>query len=198
MASTLRNASLKRIDIPNESQSNVTPSSKRIKKSKQERVVADQDHEVQQKEAQETAIDMDISLDVPAEYLEAESTYPDDLDDVNSDIDVQDNDRESSGDDTDEDEVDQELRENNSTSLKKEIHTSDRVQKVMTNPEIEAAFHDRYMTQITQAFGDELNALRETDSLEGPHLELLIDSLNQTGHIYSAVEKPLWITEDRE
>jgi len=31
----------------------------------------------------------------------------------------------------------------------------------MTNPEIEAAFHDQYMTQITQAFGDELMQLRE-------------------------------------
>lgn len=70
------------------------------------------------------------------------------------------------------------------------------MQKQLTNPEIEAAFHDQYMTQITQAFGDELNTLRETDSLEGPHLELLIDSLNQTGHIFRVMEKELWVAGD--
>ncbi|KAG0310964.1 hypothetical protein BGZ97_012192 [Linnemannia gamsii] len=116
-------------------------------------------------------------------------------DDNDNDLELQ-NDRESSDDEADvEDDEDQELRSNARSTSQKEAHTSDRVQKVLSNPEIEAAFQDKYMTQITQAFGDELNTLRETDSLEGAQLELLIDSLNQTGHIYRVMEKELWVAE---
>ncbi|KAF9584310.1 hypothetical protein BGW38_006905 [Lunasporangiospora selenospora] len=108
-------------------------------------------------------------------------------------------DRESSDDGSDiEDEEDQELKAHSASTPQSQAHTSDRVQKVLSNPEIESAFHDQYMTKITQAFGDELNTLRETDSLDGPHLELLIDSLNQTGHIYRVLEKELWVAEALE
>ncbi|KAG0222539.1 hypothetical protein BGW42_006474, partial [Actinomortierella wolfii] len=48
-----------------------------------------------------------------------------------------------------------------STPTQSKAHTSDRVRKIDTNPEVEAAFRERYMTQFTQAFGDELNTLRE-------------------------------------
>ncbi|KAK3840910.1 MAG: hypothetical protein J3R72DRAFT_446628 [Linnemannia gamsii] len=136
-------------------------------------------------------VDMEDAQDDKAQGQEEDN----DNDDNDNDLEMQ-NDRESSDDEADiEDEEDQELRSNARSALQKEAHTSDRVQKVLSNPEIEAAFQDKYMTQITQAFGDELNTLRETDSLEGAQLELLIDSLNQTGHIYRVMEKELWVAE---
>ncbi|KAI8601481.1 hypothetical protein EDD21DRAFT_106787 [Dissophora ornata] len=136
-----------------------------------------------------------MDLDAEADSVHTGVQAEEDEDD-NNDVDMQDDDRESSDQESDvEDDEDQELKANAATEPK-EAHTSDRVQKTLTNPEIEAAFHDKYMTKIMLAFGDELNTLRETDSLEGVQLELLIDSLNQTGHIYSAVEKALWVAED--
>ncbi|KAF9163302.1 hypothetical protein DFQ26_002728 [Actinomortierella ambigua] len=94
--------------------------------------------------------------------------------------------------DEDEDEDDEDVEMNTeSAPTQSKAHTSDRVRKVDTDPEVEAAFRERYMAQITQAFGDELNALRETDELDGSHLELLIDSLHQTGHVFLPSEKEL-------
>lgn len=96
----------------------------------------------------------------------ADEEEEDDQDDPTNDIDMQ-QDRESTDEESDvEDDEDQELRLSSvRTPQKQAAHTSDRVQKQMTNPEIEAAFHDQYMTQITQAFGDELNTLREVTPL---------------------------------
>ncbi|KAF9202282.1 hypothetical protein BGZ49_007550, partial [Haplosporangium sp. Z 27] len=97
---------------------------------------------------------MDMSMDTRIDHSQTADIDDDDEDDENE-IDLHDNDRESSGDDTDvEDDEDQELRANSVAVNKKEVHTSDRVQKVLTNPEIETAFHSQYMTKITQAFGD--------------------------------------------
>ncbi|KAF9358667.1 hypothetical protein BGX34_008822 [Mortierella sp. NVP85] len=144
-------------------------------------------------EAAEAAVSADMDMDTRTNHSTEDVNDGDGEDD---DIDMQGGNRESSDEESEiEDDVDQELRENAAT-VPKEAHTSDHIQRTLTDPEIESAFHDQYMTQITQAFGDELNTLRETDSLEGPHLELLIDSLNQTGHIYSAIEKALWVAED--
>ncbi|KAK5816934.1 hypothetical protein F5H01DRAFT_320937 [Linnemannia elongata] len=145
------------------------------------------------------------SIDVDMEEVQDEqkATTQDqeenvDNDDSDNDLELQ-NDRESSDDELDvEDDEDQELRSNARSTSQKEAHTSDRVHKALSNPEIEAAFQDKYMTRITQAFGDELNTLRETDSLEGAQLELLIDSLNQTGHIYRVMEKELWVAEETQ
>ncbi|KAG0346225.1 hypothetical protein BG004_002124 [Podila humilis] len=132
--------------------------------------------------------DMEVETESKSTEVENETIDGDYQDD--NEIDME-NDRESSDGSDVEDDEDQELRSNSAQKSNKQAHTSDRVQKAMTNPEIEAAFHDQYMTQVTQAFGDELMQLRETDSLDGPHLELLIDSLNQTGHIYRALNVQL-------
>ncbi|KAF8980721.1 hypothetical protein BGZ52_003646 [Haplosporangium bisporale] len=140
-----------------------------------------------------TPSDMDMETQDPNKAEEGEEEVGDLEEQEDNEIDMA-NDRESSDNESDvEDDEDQELRSNSATKSSNQAHTSDRVQKMLTNPEIEAAFHDQYMTQITQAFGDELMQLRETDSLDGPHLELLIDSLNQTGHIYRVLEKELWV-----
>ncbi|KAI7826995.1 hypothetical protein BC939DRAFT_501638 [Gamsiella multidivaricata] len=191
MGSKSKSASSKRTPALNESQNHAIPVSKRSKTSQNEvsSTISLQDQDAGSMEALPASMDLTTQMDRP----QIGTQYEDDEDDIN-DIEMQGDDRESSDGDSDvEDDEDHELRANTATIVKKEAHTSDRVQKIMTNPEIEAAFHEQYMTQITQAFGDELNTLRETDSLEGPHLELLIDSLNQTGHIYSAVEKALWV-----
>ncbi|KAG0051050.1 hypothetical protein BGZ83_004128 [Gryganskiella cystojenkinii] len=149
-------------------------------------------------EAPETTTEMDMDQEdqqINKEEIDTKEGEEDEEED--NDIDMGEEDRESTDQETDvEDDEDQELRLSAPKVQQKQAHTSDRVQKQLTNPEIEAAFHDQYMTQITQAFGDELNTLRETDSLEGPHLELLIDSLNQTGHIFRVMEKELWVAGD--
>ncbi|KAG0014404.1 hypothetical protein BGZ80_010470 [Entomortierella chlamydospora] len=113
------------------------------------------------KASRSEGVDVDINMDSRIAHLQNTDIEDDDEKD-GDEIDMQDNERESSGDDTDvEDDEDQELRANSIAVHKKEAHTSDRVQKMLTNPEIDAAFHEQYMSQITQGFGDELNTLRE-------------------------------------
>ncbi|KAF9963816.1 hypothetical protein BGZ65_010880 [Modicella reniformis] len=187
MGSKSKSTLSKRTITSSEPQDLAAPVSKRSKKS-QDEVSTRSDHDAE-------ATDMD--MDTRAEHLRKGDNDVDEEDD-GDDIDMQGDDRESSDEESDvEDDEDQELKAANAATIsKRKAHTSDWIQRTLSDPEIERAFHDQYMTQITQAFGDELNTLRETDSLEGPHLELLIDSLNQTGHIYSAVERALWVAED--
>ncbi|KAI1305557.1 hypothetical protein EDD11_004942 [Mortierella claussenii] len=200
MGSKSKSGTSKRATAASEPQDHVAPACKRSKKAQDEifSTISLSDHATGAvKEVYAVDIDMDTVATVDRtsaiDSHDLEGAEDEDADD----IDMQDDHRESSGGESDvEDDEDQELRANAVITHKKEAHTSDRVQKVLTNPEIEAAFRDQYMAQITQAFGDELNTLRETDSLERPHLELLIDSLNQTGRIYSAVEKALWVARD--
>ncbi|KAG0363744.1 hypothetical protein BG005_006955 [Podila minutissima] len=186
---TKEHGASKRSNIASEPLEHVAPASKRSKKSDASEISSSimlSDHDI----SAATPSDMDMETQ-DANKADEDEEETGDLDD--NEIDMA-NDRESSDDESDvEDDEDQELRSNSATKPRNQAHTSDRVQKVLTNPEIEAAFHDQYMTQITQAFGDELMQLRETDSLDGPHLELLIDSLNQTGHIYRVLEKELWV-----
>ncbi|KAF9184790.1 hypothetical protein BGZ51_002702 [Haplosporangium sp. Z 767] len=182
MGSKSKSAPSKRAPVLIEQQDSTAPASKRSKKS--------------QDESQSSIASKDMDMDTQEDHAKVENHQEDDEEIEYNDMEMQD-DRESSDQESDvEDDEDQELKASAANIQKKAAHTSDRVQKVLTNPEIEAAFHDQYMTHITQAFGDELNTLRETDSLEGQHLELLIDSLNQTGHIYRVMEKELWVAGD--
>ncbi|KAG0028000.1 hypothetical protein BGZ81_005105 [Podila clonocystis] len=187
---TKEHGASKRSTISSEPLEHDAPASKRSKKSNANEISSSimlSDHDI----SESTHADMNMETQEANEADEEETGDLEDQED--NEIDMA-NDRESSDDESDvEDDEDQELRSNSATKPSNQAHTSDRVQKVLTNPEIEAAFHDQYMTQITQAFGDELMQLRETDSLDGPHLELLIDSLNQTGHIYRVLEKELWV-----
>ncbi|KAF9963404.1 hypothetical protein BGZ70_007439 [Mortierella alpina] len=186
MGTKTKENSSKRASASNEPKNHVAPAQKRTKKS---------GSEIPSSIALSKPIFEDVDMEDQEDMTSVQD--PPEGDDEDNDMEMQD-DRESSDEGSDvEDDEDQELRTNNATTPKKEAHTSDRVQKIMTNPEIEAAFHDQYMTQITQAFGDELNTLRETDSLEDSHLELLIDSLRQTGHIYRVLEKELWVAGDQ-
>ncbi|KAK3836465.1 MAG: hypothetical protein JOS17DRAFT_734269 [Linnemannia elongata] len=186
----------KRAPATSEPQDHAAPANKRSKKSSEmSSSIMLNDKEPQE----EPSIDVDME-EAQDEQKATTQDQEEDIDNNDSDNDLElQNDRESSDDEADvEDEEDQELRSNARSTSQKEAHTSDRVQKALSNPEIEAAFQDKYMTQITQAFGDELNTLRETDSLEGGQLELLIDSLNQTGHIYRVMEKELWVAEESQ
>ncbi|KAG0039320.1 hypothetical protein BGZ82_008768 [Podila clonocystis] len=188
---SMEHGASKRSNISSEPLEHVAPASKRSKKSNANEISSSimlSDHDI----SESTPSNMNMETQEANELDEEEETG--DLEDQeDNEIDMA-NDRESSEDESDvEDDEDLELTSNSATKPSNQAHTSDRVQKVLTNPEIEAAFHNQYMTQITQAFGDELMQLRETDSLDGPHLELLIDSLNQTGHIYRVLEKELWV-----
>ncbi|KAF9112322.1 hypothetical protein BGX27_003531 [Mortierella sp. AM989] len=156
----------KRATTANEPQDNVTPYSKRSKRSQNEATssISTTGRESgSPKEEEPEGMDIEVSMGTRIDRSQAGQLDIEEEDEEDgSEVDMQENDRESSGDDTDvEDDEDQELKANAAILSKKEAHTSDRVQKALTNPEIEAAFHSQYMTQITQAFGDELNTIRE-------------------------------------
>ncbi|KAF9423756.1 hypothetical protein BGZ94_008181 [Podila epigama] len=169
----------------------VAPASKRSKKSSME--MSSSIHLSDHDTVTSTESTADIQTETQQEPEKDDNT-PGELEDQDDNEMDMEHEREASDDEFDvEDDEDQELRTSSESKPQKQAHTSDRIQAVLTNPQIEAAFHDQYMTQITQAFGDELMQLKETDSLDGPHLELLIDSLNQTGHIYRVLEKELWV-----
>ncbi|KAF9922848.1 hypothetical protein FBU30_007014 [Linnemannia zychae] len=148
----------KRASASNEQQDHAAPTSKRPKKSNEiSSTIALHDKEP----LEEPSIEIDMESKQEEIIENTQEHENDDNSDDDNDIDMQ-NDRESSDDEADvEDEEDQELRSNARPVLQKEAHTSDRVQKILSKPETEAAFQEKYMTQITQAFGDELNTLRE-------------------------------------
>ncbi|KAG0304303.1 hypothetical protein BGZ98_005684 [Dissophora globulifera] len=162
MGSKSKSASSKRAPALNEPQDHAAPSSKRSKKLQYEAPssisLSDPDEGIAKAKSSGKDVDMDVDIGTDRVQDAVQEEHDEDDD---SDVDMQDNDRESSGESDVEDDEDKELKATAAATPKMAAHTSDRVQKVMTNPEIEAAFHNEYMTQITQAFGDELNTLRE-------------------------------------
>ncbi len=50
-------------------------------------------------------------------------------------------------------------------------------------------FKDLYMNEMTESFGDELNALRSDDGFDGHKMMLLSDFLEQGTKLYSPEEQ---------
>lgn len=53
------------------------------------------------------------------------------------------------------------------------------------------SFRDYYMGHVTQAFGDELNQIREDPDFNSSHIPLLIDSLETGIDVVSDLQKQL-------
>lgn len=55
----------------------------------------------------------------------------------------------------------------------------------------EKTFRDYYMEEMTSAFGDDLNALREEDGFDGSKISLLVDCLETGINVFGDLEKEL-------
>ncbi|CAG8435158.1 980_t:CDS:2 [Scutellospora calospora] len=62
---------------------------------------------------------------------------------------------------------------------------------LLSRPNAANQFRDYYMSQITKAFGEDLDKIRKEQNLDSNRLEILIDSLESGINIFSDVEKEL-------
>ncbi|CAG8635452.1 46470_t:CDS:2 [Gigaspora margarita] len=62
---------------------------------------------------------------------------------------------------------------------------------LLSRPNAANQFRDHYMSQITKAFGEDLDRIRKDQNLDSNRLEILIDSLESGIGIFSDVEKEL-------
>ncbi|CAG8786030.1 13013_t:CDS:2, partial [Racocetra persica] len=62
---------------------------------------------------------------------------------------------------------------------------------LLSRPNAASQFRNYYMSQITKAFGEDLDRMRKDQNLDPNRLEILIDSLESGISIFSDVEKEL-------
>lgn len=59
------------------------------------------------------------------------------------------------------------------------------------SPYQDKSFRDFFMEEMTTAFGDDLNALREEDDFDSSKVALLVDSLETGMGVFGELEKEL-------
>ncbi|KAI9246785.1 hypothetical protein BY458DRAFT_527713 [Sporodiniella umbellata] len=59
-------------------------------------------------------------------------------------------------------------------------------------------FRDSFMTKITQAFGNDLDQIRQEPTLNGPRLDVLIDSLEAGIDIFSTLEQDIILADEEK
>ncbi|KAG1175573.1 hypothetical protein G6F70_003978 [Rhizopus microsporus] len=59
-------------------------------------------------------------------------------------------------------------------------------------------FRDLFMTKITQAFSTDLDQIRQEPGLDGPRLNVLIDSLEAGIDIFSSIEKEIVLADEEK
>ncbi|ORE03306.1 hypothetical protein BCV72DRAFT_308347 [Rhizopus microsporus var. microsporus] len=59
-------------------------------------------------------------------------------------------------------------------------------------------FRDLFMTKITQAFSTDLDQIRQEPGLDGPRLNVLIDSLESGIDIFSSIEKEIVLADEEK
>ncbi|GAN09612.1 hypothetical protein MAM1_0278d09143 [Mucor ambiguus] len=59
-------------------------------------------------------------------------------------------------------------------------------------------FRDLYMTKVTQAFGSDLDQIRQEPNLNGPRLNILIDSLEAGIDIFSNLEQEIILADEEQ
>ncbi|KAI8387501.1 hypothetical protein BD560DRAFT_118400 [Blakeslea trispora] len=94
---------------------------------------------------------------------------------------------ESDQEESDQEESDQEEEEEEEEEEKEE-------DLAPTPPEQQSVakrFRDKYMTKVTQAFGTDLDQIRQESTLNGPRLGILIDSLEAGIDIFSPLEQEM-------
>ncbi|CAG8584455.1 15043_t:CDS:2 [Dentiscutata heterogama] len=62
---------------------------------------------------------------------------------------------------------------------------------LLSRPNAANQFRDYYMSQITKAFGEDLDRIRKDQNLDSNRLEILINSLESGISVFSDVEKEL-------
>ncbi|KAK4518831.1 uncharacterized protein ATC70_009055 [Mucor velutinosus] len=59
-------------------------------------------------------------------------------------------------------------------------------------------FRDLYMTKVTQAFGTDLDQIRQEPNFNGPRLNILIDSLEAGIDIFSNLEQEIILADEKQ
>ncbi|CAO3611481.1 unnamed protein product [Mucor hiemalis] len=59
-------------------------------------------------------------------------------------------------------------------------------------------FRDSYMTKVTQAFGSDLDIIRQEPNLSGPRLNILINSLEAGIDIFSTLEQEIILADEEK
>ncbi|CEG71677.1 hypothetical protein RMATCC62417_07373 [Rhizopus microsporus] len=59
-------------------------------------------------------------------------------------------------------------------------------------------FRDLFMTKVTQAFSTDLDQIRQEPGLDGPRLNVLIDSLEAGIDIFSSIEKEIVLADEEK
>ncbi|KAI8080265.1 uncharacterized protein B0P05DRAFT_596582 [Gilbertella persicaria] len=59
-------------------------------------------------------------------------------------------------------------------------------------------FRDLYMSKVTQAFGSDLDQIRQEPTLNGPRLNILIDSLEAGIDIFSSLEQEIILADEQK
>ncbi|KAI9267645.1 hypothetical protein EDC94DRAFT_601576 [Helicostylum pulchrum] len=59
-------------------------------------------------------------------------------------------------------------------------------------------FRDLYMTRVTQAFGADLDIIRQEPNLNGARLNILIDSLEAGIDIFSSLEQEIILADEEK
>jgi len=72
--------------------------------------------------------------------------------------------------------------------------TGEAKKSLLDTPDVAKRFRDFYMSQLTQAFPNDLDKIRQEENFDHHKLEILIDSLEAGVDIFSDMEKSFAIT----
>ncbi|RUS16136.1 hypothetical protein BC937DRAFT_91584 [Endogone sp. FLAS-F59071] len=67
---------------------------------------------------------------------------------------------------------------------------------LLSTPSAARRFHDLYMAQMTQAFGSDLDKIRQEEGFDENRLSILIDSLEAGIDIFTDMEKELMVASE--
>jgi hypothetical protein len=65
----------------------------------------------------------------------------------------------------------------------------------MDNPDAERRFREYYMSALTQAFGSDLDKIRQEENFDANRLDILVDSLETGIDIFTDLEKQIALEE---
>ncbi|KAG1150546.1 hypothetical protein G6F37_001664 [Rhizopus arrhizus] len=96
--------------------------------------------------------------------------------------------------DKEEEEEEEEEQENDAEGTNGEEETNIPPKEKTTSER----FRDSFMTKITQAFGTDLDQIRQESTLNGPRLNVLIDSLEAGIDIFSSLEQEIILADEEK
>ncbi|KAF1804629.1 hypothetical protein V8B55DRAFT_1562998 [Mucor lusitanicus] len=122
---------------------------------------------------------------------------------LNEDSESEEDDDEEDADDDEEIEDAEQVSddENEEQEDENEMAEDDKEEDVPVSKEQQSTakkFRDLYMTKVTQAFGSDLDQIRQEPNLSGPRLNILIDSLEAGIDIFSNLEQEIILADEEQ